>query len=128
MKWHDLWFEPTEPSLRKVLSKIGAQRLQDVLDAKRADNFAKRREGLERAQEPWNKAEELLGKLLEEDVCVSLKQLAVDGRDMMRLGLAGKAVGEMLEMLLSAVIEGTLPNERDALLTAAQQEMMRKDK
>ncbi len=127
MKWHDTWFEPTEVSLRKVLSKIGAERLQDVLDAKRADNFAKRKEGLERAQEPWNKAEKILQKLLEEEACVTLKQLALDGRDMMRLGLAGKAVGEMLEMLLSAVIEGVLPNEREALLSAARQEMMRKD-
>ena len=127
MKWHDVYFEPTEAAVRKVLSKIGAERLQDVLDAKRADNSAKRREGLERAQEPWNKAEEILHKLVEEDVCVTLKQLALDGRDMMRLGLAGKAVGEMLEKLLSAVIEGALPNEREALLTAARQEMMRKD-
>ena len=127
MKWHDVYFEPTEAAVRKVLSKIGAERLQDVLDAKRADNSAKRREGLERAQEPWNKAEEILHKLVEEDVCVTLKQLALDGRDMMRLGLAGKAVGEMLEKLLSAVIEGGLPNEREALLTAARQEMMRKD-
>ena len=127
MKWHDTWFEPTEISLRKVMSQIGAERLQDVLDAKRADNSAKRREGLERAQEPWNKAEEILKKLLEEDACVSLKQLALDGRDLMRLGFSGKAVGEMLQMLLSAVIEEKLPNEREALLSAARQKMLGKD-
>ena len=128
MRWHDAWFEPTEASVRKVLSKIGAERLQDVLDAKRADNAAKRREGLERAQEPWNKAEEILRKLLTEDACVTLKQLAVDGRDMMQLGLAGKAVGTMLEALLSAVIEGDLPNERESLFTAARKEIAGKDR
>jgi len=126
MDWHDRWFEPTGISLRKVLSQIGPERLQDVLDAKRADNFAKRREGLERAQEPWNKAEEILKKLLEENVCVTVKQLSVDGRDMMRLGLSGKAIGEMLEYLLSAVIEERIPNEREALLAAARQ-TIRKD-
>ncbi|MBQ3103391.1 MAG: tRNA nucleotidyltransferase, partial [Oscillospiraceae bacterium] len=126
MDWHDRWFEPTGISLRKVLSQIGPERLQDVLDAKRADNFAKRREGLERAQEPWNKAEEILKKLLEENVCVTVKQLSVDGRDMMRLGLSGKAIGGMLEYLLSAVIEERLPNEREALLAAARQ-TIRKD-
>ncbi len=127
LHWHDIPFAPTEVSLRKVLSQIGPERTQDVLDAKRADNAAKRREGLERAQEPWNRAEEILRKLLEENACVTLKQLAVDGRDMMRLGFSGKAVGETLEFLLSAVIEEKLPNEREALLSAAQQATGRKD-
>ena len=128
MRWHDAWFEPAETSVRKVLSQIGAERLQDVLDAKRADNAAKRREGLERAQEPWNKDEEILRKLLAEDACVTLKQLAVGGREMMHLGLTGKAVGEMLELLLGAVIEGNLPNEREILLDAARKEMTGKDR
>ena len=127
MNWHDAWFEPTEISVRRVLSKIGAERLQDVLDIKRADNAAKRREGLERAQEPWNQAEKILQKLLAEDACVALKQLAVDGRDMMRLGLTGKAVGTMLEFLLSAVIDGKLSNEREILFDAARKEMTGKD-
>lgn len=123
MRWHDVWFEPDEISLRKVLAQIGPERLQDVLDAKRADNAAKRKEGLERAQAPWNQAEEILQKLMAEDACVTLKQLAVDGRDMMRLGLSGKAVGEMLEYLLSQVIEEKLPNEQKMLLDAARQRM-----
>jgi len=44
----------------------------------------------------------------------------------MRLGLSGKAIGGMLEYLLSAVIEERLPNEREALLAAARQ-TIRKD-
>ena len=53
--------------------------------------------------------------------CWNLKQLAVGGRDMQQLGLRGKEVGAMLNRLLDQVVEGTLPNDADALLKWAKQ-------
>lgn len=53
----------------------------------------------------------------EEDAAVCLRQLAVNGDDLTQIGVPkGKAVGETLEKLLMQVIDGNLPNERDALL------------
>ena len=52
---------------------------------------------------------------------LSLKQLAVNGGDLTALGLSGPAVGETLEALLTAVMDGALPNDREALLTAARE-------
>ena len=53
----------------------------------------------------------------EEDAPVSLRQLAVNGDDLTQIGVPkGKAVGETLEKLLMQVIDGKLPNEREALL------------
>ncbi len=43
--------------------------------------------------------------------CVSLKNLAVNGRDLMELGIDGKALGEVLEHLLDSVIEKKVNNE-----------------
>ena len=51
-----------------------------------------------------------------EDACFSLKQLAVNGNDLKALGLRGPAVGRTLEALLNKVVDGELPNEREALL------------
>ena len=51
-----------------------------------------------------------------EDACFSLKQLAVNGRDAMQLGLKGPAIGRALEKLLDDVVNGDVPNERDELL------------
>ena len=53
--------------------------------------------------------------------CWNLKQLAVGGRNMQQLGLRGKEVGAMLNRLLDQVVEGTLPNDADALLKWAEQ-------
>jgi hypothetical protein len=40
---------------------------------------------------------------------------------MMALGYEGEAIGDILESLLDAVIEESLPNEREALLAFAEQ-------
>ena len=59
-------------------------------------------------------------ELLAKDACFSLKQLAVNGQDMMALGLQGPAIGKMLQALLDAVMDGVVENERNALLSLAQ--------
>ena len=58
----------------------------------------------------------VLEKLLAEDACFSLKQLAVNGTDLTRIGLSGPAVGRTLNTLLDRVLDGDVPNEREALL------------
>ena len=66
--------------------------------------------------------EAILDRLVEEDACVSLRQLAVSGRDLLALGYVGAAIGQELERLLDAVVEGVLPNERAKLLKRAQED------
>ncbi|MBQ7546708.1 MAG: tRNA nucleotidyltransferase [Clostridia bacterium] len=59
--------------------------------------------------------------VLEQDKpCLSLRDLAVNGRDLQSLGLTGQEIGQALERLLEEVLSGRLPNERAALLDAAK--------
>ncbi len=62
------------------------------------------------------KAQFLAEELLREGICLSVKELAVDGRDLMALGIQGPAIKETLEKLLDAVTEEQIPNEKTALL------------
>ena len=56
-------------------------------------------------------------RILASGACRNLRQLAVNGKDLIEEGIpSGKAVGEMLNRLLMQVIEGSLPNEREVLL------------
>ena len=49
-----------------------------------------------------------------------MKHLAVNGKDMMNLGVPqGREIGHILNQLLDQVVDGTLPNEKAALLQAA---------
>lgn len=62
----------------------------------------------------------LLERVLDSGECWSLKQLAVNGRDLAELGFSGRAAGQMLERLLAHVIEAPGDNSRDALLNIAK--------
>ena len=54
-------------------------------------------------------------------VCCRVRQLAVNGRDLMAAGIpAGPALRRVLETLLDGVIRAEYPNEKPALLAAAQ--------
>lgn len=118
--WHDRMVQPTEKGVKKALRRLGEADLRRLIAVKRADNLGQAPEFRSRQQE-LDLGESILEQLLAEGACFSLKQLAVNGHDLMRLGITGPAIGRTLERLLDAVVNGDLPNERAALLTAAKQ-------
>lgn len=105
----------------RLLNAIGEEALQQLIAVKRADNMAQSAEFRSRQKE-IDRQEQLLQQILDERPCFTLQQLAVDGRDMMTLGLQGKAIGEMLHTLLQKVLDGQLPNEREVLLRWAEEQ------
>ena len=64
-----------------------------------------------------------LAEIRAENACLTVKDLAVNGNDLLALGYQGKAIGETLNALLEGVLDETLPNERQALLDRAGQEI-----
>ena len=55
------------------------------------------------------------------DACFSLSQLAINGADVIALGVSGSAVGRALECLLDEVVDQKLPNDRELLLARAKE-------
>ena len=64
--------------------------------------------------------EALLETVLAEAQCFSLRQLAVDGRDLMALGLRGPAIGAALRTLLAHVLDRPEDNQKTILLALAR--------
>ena len=65
---------------------------------------------------------ELAAQLDADGVCCRVSQLAVNGRDLMAVGIpAGPGLRKTLEALLDAVIREQLPNQRQSLLDAARE-------
>ena len=62
----------------------------------------------------------IVSQLREEDACLTVKDLAIDGNDLMTLGFQGREIGIRLTALLEQVLDETLPNDRSTLLEAAQ--------
>lgn len=58
-------------------------------------------------------------KMKEQNTPFTVRQLAVNGNDIKKLGFKGEAIGKTLDMLLTQCIDGRLKNERAALINAA---------
>ena len=124
VKWHDVPIEPTERSMRRVLHKMTPEGARDLLRVKRADNLAQAPAYLGRQQE-IDDLERLLQAVLDRDSCFSLKQLAVNGHDVKGQGYQGPELGRALHWLLNAVMDGSVPYEKNALLEALKQAEIR---
>ena len=112
---HMRQIEPMEKAVGRVLRQIGEEAFGQLLAVKRADASACHPDYAWQTQQ-LDAVEAVLESLLAEDTCFTLRDLAVDGRDMMALGLRGREIGEALDALLTRVAEGELPNEKAALL------------
>ena len=117
--WHDRNIPRTRPGVARALGALGERDLRRLLDVQRADNLAQA-PAYRFLQGEIDRAECILDQLLVEGACVSLRQLAVNGRDLLAMGLSGPAVGQTLRELLNAVLDDSLPNERHALLAAVR--------
>ncbi|MBQ9165493.1 MAG: HD domain-containing protein [Oscillospiraceae bacterium] len=121
---HDLPLPQTPREGRRFLKRMGEEGAFWSLSVHRADYMGqapgKRPEKLAR----YETAKAVLTKLLEEEACFTLKNLAVKGRDLMEIGYtAGKELGKALDRLLEAVMDGVCPNEKEALLRLAKEQL-----
>ena len=119
VEWHDKNIPRTEKSVRRALMHLGEKDLRRLIAIKRADNLAQAPE-FRGTQAEIDKFEAIMEQLLAEKACFSRKDLAVNGKDLTAMGYQGKAVGEILEVLLERVVDGELPNEREILLKTVE--------
>ena len=112
---HDLPVEAERKWVGRWLARLGEDTFSLLLHLKRGDRAACA-DPAPPSPDPFEVAESLALELLEEHACLSLKDLAVDGRDCLFAGLRGKEIGQTLQRLLDAVSEGVIPNERGILL------------
>jgi len=127
---HDRAFPVTDRGVRRALWEFGERDLRRLLAVKRADNLAQAPEYRSRQTE-LDAAEEIMERLLREGACFSLRDLAVNGRDLMELGFSGREIGTTLNILMDRVVEGVLENDRQVLLDCAaviQWEALEKNK
>ena len=118
---HDRPLGENDKLVRRRLSQIGEARFRDLLAIKKGDAVG---QGTHPEDVAWLYGmEQCLDRVLAADACFSLRQLAVNGNDMLALGLSGPAVGAMLHDLLRAVIDEQADNTRGALLTLARARM-----
>lgn len=120
VKYHDTPVVNTEKSVRRALSKYGEETLRMLLRLKRADNRGQNIQDFDRTGE-YDRLESTINSVIEKQQCFSLKQLAVNGKDLIAMGIPpSPETGRILNILLDMVINGDLPNEKAVLLQRAE--------
>jgi tRNA nucleotidyltransferase (CCA-adding enzyme) len=107
--------------LLRRLNKFGAEDLRAIFLIHCSDRAATGYTTREREDLRLKERMAALDALLAEQPCFTLKDLAVNGRDLLAAGLKGKAVGEALQTLLEAVMDGKVSNEKEKLLNYLNQ-------
>jgi len=106
--------------LLRRLNRFGEEDLRALFLIHRSDRVATGYTTQEREDARMRDRFAALDALLAEQPCFTLKDLAVNGNDLLAAGLKGKAVGETLQFLLEAVMDGKVPNEKETLLRFVQ--------
>lgn len=117
IRWHDYRFALTPAGMRGAASKIGKEYMELLFEVNRADTSAKNPEHTKEKYDRLNEARRLYGEIVAKEECVSLKELNINGKDLIAEGLKpGRELGEILNKLLEAVIEDPELNQKDTLL------------
>ena len=116
IKLHDAPIEENEIVIKKKISKYGEDLFFSLIELKRADTLGLAPEFHSR-KEHFDILQSIAKKVLSEKPCFTLKDLAVNGNDLTELGFYGREIGEKLKILLNAVIENKVRNEKEDLIS-----------
>ena len=115
VKWHDTQINPEARAVKRALRRMTPPVLFQLLALQRADRRGTKIESVDLSD--LDEVQALAEEILREDACFSLRDLAVNGNDLLQAGIApGKPVGAALAGLLDAVIDGKAENTKQALL------------
>lgn len=125
IKYHDIPFmsedmrSVSQKRIRKIVSKFGKDLSLKLLEVRRCDNLAQNPEYF-LGDAFYSDCERLIEEIVSEGDCLTLKDLAVNGNDLLNLGFSGKKIGEILNLLLENVLEGVLKNNKKELIAFAE--------
>ena len=111
-------------AMRHMMNCLGPELMEYLWELQRADVLAQHPATLEHKLSVLEETRELHREVIKRNDRVSLKQLAVNGKDLIEFGMApGKQLGNILEQLLQEVLDTPELNQRDRLLQRAKQYM-----
>ena len=121
VRYHDDRPKITPRNVRRAVSRVGADNMEDLFAVKRADMLGQSLYEREEKLAYIDEYETLWHRIQEENQCVSKKNLAVNGNDLLALGMKqGKEIGEMMDLLFDRVLDKPELNTREHLLAIAK--------
>lgn len=122
VRWHDYGIHSviTKTAVRRMISRMGAEYLDRLIELKKADMAGQSDYRLEHRVEELNKYISFCQEILDEKSPLKIADLKVDGKDLMEAGVPqGKELGNVLKSLLDEVLDEPEKNEHEYLIKRA---------
>jgi len=118
--YHDYFYEPTKKSVKKMLNMVGLDLTKKLIEIRKADVSAQHPKYIEERFSKIGLLERLLQEIVDSKEVFDMKNLAINGNDLIEIGFKqGKELGDLLKELMDVVLEHPEMNTRDILLGLA---------
>lgn len=118
---HDVRVEPSQPAVKRMMSRTGEMLFEKLLLLQTADNRAKNPEYFTEKKRKIDSAHMIYKEILAERQPYLVSHLAVNGKDLIRLGYKpGREIGDALKRLVDEVIINPELNKREYLIAEAK--------
>lgn len=119
---HDVWILPDAKHMRRAMNRLGEDLFPELFEVKEADMKAQSLYERKEKENLLSQLRQIYEEVKAAGACVTLKDLAVNGSDLIAAGMKpGKELGVVLKALLEEVLEDPSCNERDRLLKRAKE-------
>ncbi len=121
VRYHDRKIETNAKSVRRAVSDMGEDIFPLLFSVKYADIMAQSEYQRDEKLSELETLKSIYGRIIEEKNCLSLKDLAVTGGDLIAAGMKpGREIGTALHKLLEVVLEEPEHNQKEYLLSLLQ--------
>ncbi len=112
IEYHDVRLSDNKRQIKHIINNIGLVNFERLLKVQKSDILAQSKYNREIKLSNLQLAYDTYNSIIENKECYSLKTLRINGSDLLHLGITeGRMIGEILEILLDGVIDGTLEND-----------------
>lgn len=121
VRYHSFHIEENKKSIKELLNKIEVEQFMRLLEVKKTINRSQNEMCSNIVLKQICSVEKLVQEILNNNECYTLKDLAVDGNDLISIGYkSGKAIGYALNKLLMLVVNDDIKNDKYLLLQFAK--------
>ena len=126
VKYHDVQISLSNKFIRRMLNKMPKETFEKLLVLKKADILGQANVDREKRLAEVEKIGQMLAEFKMEEECFSLKQLKINGNDLIKMGFKpGKEMGIILNKLFEMVVEEEIENDYEVLKSYVERVYMK---
>lgn len=117
---HDRRFNGKSKNAKKILRDIGEEQTRRLITVQKCDTLAQAKiPETAKCLQTLSNAENVINEIIENKEPYKISDLAINGNDIVALGITGPSVKKVLEMLVNNVIGSPKTNTKESLLKIA---------